>query len=167
MAGKGAFWCNAPPITKTANSLRRFVVMGFSFERGVGEMLESFGHRAESILEKTFSKSNAAANLYSRFTRYDKKYPGLAEVGNIHFAPNSTRDYEWNNLRQVMSGCDNWYKFPNLSGARRRVNAAEWGNGDIRLHHNWWLNHIPHVAGRTNGVHNNWWQYIMDPNLVV
>ena len=167
MAGAGAFWCNAPPITRTANNIRRFVVMGFSFERGVGEMLESFGHRAESILEKTFSKSNAAANLYARFTRYDKKYPGLAEVGNIHFAPNSTRDYEWNNPRPVMSRCDDWYGFPKLMGIQRKVNASEWGNGDIRLHHNWWLNHIPHVAGRTNGVHNNWWQYIMDPNLVV
>ena len=26
---------------------RRFVIMGFSYERGVGEMLENMGHRAE------------------------------------------------------------------------------------------------------------------------
>jgi hypothetical protein len=167
MAGAGAFWCNAPPITKTANSARRFVVMGFSYERGGGEMLESFGHRAESILEKTFSKTTEAANLFIKFTRYEKKNPGLAEVGNIHFAPNSSKDYEWNNQRLVLSACDDWYNFPNFKGVRRLVNAAEWGNGDIRAHHTWWLNHIPHVAGRTNGVHNNWWQYIMDPNLVV
>ncbi len=54
MAGPGAFWCNAPALRNTDNSGRRFVIMGFSYERGVGEMLESFGHRVESILEKTF-----------------------------------------------------------------------------------------------------------------
>ena len=35
---------------------RRFVIMGYNYQRGVGEMLESFGHRSESILEKTFAR---------------------------------------------------------------------------------------------------------------
>jgi len=48
----------------------------------------------------------------------------------------------------------------------RQVNADEWGNGDTRILHKWWLRHLPKVAGRTSGVANNWWQYIMDPNLV-
>ncbi len=46
MAGPGAFFCNAPPLTGT-NATRRFIIMGFTYQRGVGEMLESFGHRAE------------------------------------------------------------------------------------------------------------------------
>lgn len=167
MAGAGAFWCNAPPIAGTNSCARRFVVMGFSYERGVGEMLESFGHRAESILEKTFAKTSPAANLYAKFSRYNKKYPNQAEVGTIHFAPNSDSDYDWNNPQLVKSNCDDWYNFPKFQGIQRDVNAAEWGNGDIRLHHTWWLKHIPHVSGRTSGVHNNWWQYIMDPNLVI
>lgn len=166
MAGPQAFWCNAPPVSRTANGTRRFVVMGFSYERGVGEMLESFGHRVESILEKTFAHTSGPANLYAKFSRYDKKYPGQAEVGNIHFAPNSESDYDWNNQRMVTSACDDWFNFPAFKGVRREVNTSEWGNGDIRKHHTWWLKHIPHVAGRTSGVHNNWWQYILDPNLV-
>jgi hypothetical protein len=166
MAGPQAFWCNAPPV-KSANFTRRFVVMGFSFERGIGEMLENFGHRAESILDKVFSQTGDQANLYTRYTRYDQKYPGQAEVGNVHFAPNSEADYDWNNPRLVTSSCDDWYNFPAFKGIQRLVNAAEWGNGDIRKHHLWWLNHLPHVAGRTSSVHNNWWQYIMDPNLVL
>ena len=28
MAGPGAFWCNAPPLTQTAHASRRFVIMG-------------------------------------------------------------------------------------------------------------------------------------------
>jgi len=55
MAGPNAFWCNSQPLTNTSMSRRRFVIMGFSFERGVGEMHEAFGHRSESIMEKTFS----------------------------------------------------------------------------------------------------------------
>ncbi|MEW6092862.1 MAG: hypothetical protein AB1531_02745 [Chloroflexota bacterium] len=167
MAGAGAFWCNAPPIAGTDTCPRRFIVMGFSYERGVGEMLESFGHRAESVLEKTFAKTSGEANLYRKFTRYDKESPDQAEVGNIHYAPNSESDYDWGNPRLVDSACDDWYNFPNFQGTTRQVNANEWGNGDIRQHHVWWLKHIPHVAGRTSGVHNNWWQYIMDPNLVI
>lgn len=166
MGGSGAFWCNAPPLSGANSCPRRFVVMGFSFERGVGEMLESFGHRAESILEKTFSRTSGTANLYRKFTRYDKESPAQAEVGNIHFAPNSESDYDWNNPRLVKSSCDDWYNFPAFKGVRREVNADEWGNGDIHKHHTWWLKHLPHAAGRTSGIANNWWQYILDPNLV-
>lgn len=166
MGGAGAFWCNAPPIAGTDTCPRRFIVMGFSYERGVGEMLESFGHRAESILEKTFSKTTESANLYRKFTRYDKEFPGQAEVGNIHFAPNSESDYDWANPRLVNSACDDWYNFPHFTGTVRQVNTDEWGSGDIRKHHVWWLKHLPHIAGRTSGIQNNWWQYIMDPNLV-
>jgi hypothetical protein len=167
MGGAGAFWCNAPPLSGTNTCSRRFVVMGFSYERGIGEMLEAFGHRVESTLEKTFAKTTGSANLYKKFIRYDKESPGQAEVGNIHFAPNSESDYDWNNPRLVKSACDDWYNFPNFKGTTRQVNADEWGNGDIRKHHVWWLKHIPHVAGRKNGIANNWWQYIMDPSLVM
>jgi len=167
MAGPGAFWCNAPPLKNTEASLRRFVIMGFSYERGVGEMLENLGHRAESIMEKTFEKLRGEDNLWKRFTRYDKTSPGRAAVGNVHFAPNSMRDYDWNNSSVVVSECDDWLdNFPNFKGVRRKVTASDWGNGDTRKHHLWWLTHLPKTAGRINGIHNNWWQYIMNPNNV-
>ena len=140
--------------------------MGFSYERGVGEMLESFGHRLESMMKKTFSKTRGNANLWERYIRYEKKNPGQAEVGNVHFAPNSERDYDWGNMRLVVSKCDDWLNFPDFTGKARQVNADDWGNGDIRLHHQWWQKRIPHVAGRQHGIHNNWWQYIMDANKV-
>ncbi len=166
MAGAGAFWCNAPPLRGTASCKRRFVLMGFSYERGVGEMLESFGHRAEAILTKAFSHTRGEDNLFERFCRYDRIAPGKAEVGSIHFAPNSTRAYEWGNPHPVLSTCYDWFNFPNFTGDVRLVEASEWGGGDIRLHHLWWLKHLPKTAGRTHGVANNWWQYVMDPNLI-
>jgi len=167
MAGPGAFWCNSSPLTGTTKARRRFVIMGFNYERGVGEMLESFGHRVESIMNETFKRLGRNANLWERFARYEKSASGKSAIGTIHFAPNSERDYDWNNPRFVYSECDDWlYNFPDFKGTIRQVNANEWGNGDIRLHHQWWLKHIPHVSGRKNGVHNNWWQYILDPQNV-
>jgi hypothetical protein len=167
MAGPNAFWCNAPALKNTEASKRRFIIMGFSLERGVGEMLESFGHRAESILSKTFEPTSGEANLWERFSRYEKIAPGRAALGNIHFAPNSKRDYDWNNPAVVKSECFDWLlNFPNFQGDVREVTARDWGNGDMRLHHCWWLNHIPHAAGRQNSILNNWWPYILNPHLV-
>lgn len=167
MAGPGAFWCNAPPLAGTEGAARRFVIMGFNYERGVGEMFEDLGHRAESIMSKVFERTKGETNLFERFTRYDLKFPGQAEVGNVHFAPNSVRDYDWDNPRPVLSRCDTWYRFPDLSGEARRVITAEWGGGDIRAHHRWWLRHFPHITGETNGISHNWWEYVIDPNRVV
>ncbi|MGB8215153.1 MAG: hypothetical protein WCE68_16510 [Anaerolineales bacterium] len=166
MCGSGAFWCNSQPQSWSAGCSRRFVVMGFSSERGVGEMLHSFGHRTESILIQTFAQTQGSANLYAQFSQYDKVAPGKAQLGTIHFPPNADIDYDYNNPRKVLSNCYDWYNFPLLMNDIREVNADEWGNGDMRILHKWWLNHLPKVAGRTSGVVNNWWQYTMDPNLV-
>lgn len=168
MGGPGAFWCNAPPLANTSASKRRFVMMGFSYERGVGEMFESYGHRAESIMEKTFSKLTGDANLWKRFIRYEKVAPGKSACGNIHFAPNSQVDYDWSNKTPVQSECYDWLlNFPNFKGDIRAVDAREWGGGEIRAHHKWWFSHFPHVAGRKNGIHNNWWQYVAAPQNVI
>ena len=45
MCGRDAFDCNSPPVKGTEHSPRRFVIMGFSYEREVGTMLEDLGHR--------------------------------------------------------------------------------------------------------------------------
>lgn len=168
MAGPGAFWCNSNPLINTSASKRRFIIMGFSYERFIGEMLESYGHRAESIMEKTFGKLSGDANLWKRFIRYEKSAPGKAACGNVHYAPNSQTDYDWGNAASVKSECYDWLlNFPNFKGDIRAVDSTEWGKGDIRAHHKWWMGHFPHVAGRKNRIHNNWWQYIASPQQVV
>ncbi|UCC51187.1 MAG: hypothetical protein JSV68_19070 [Anaerolineaceae bacterium] len=166
MAGPGAFWCNAPPLAWTASASRRFVIMGFNYERGVGEMLESFGHRTESIMEQVFRHIHGRDNLWKRFIRHEHSHPGRAEVGNMHFAPNSRRDYDWGNRRRVRTRCSTWHNFPDLDGEAQKVDCRAWGHGDMREHHKWWFRHLPHVSGSSAGVAYNWWQYILDPNLV-
>ena len=166
MGGAGAFYCNAAPLAGTEGIPRRFFIMGFNYERGVGEMLESMGHRAEFTLLQVYRRRIGNANLWQRFTQIDMTNPGNAEVGSVHFAPNSLKDYEWNSMRTVPSRCYNWYNFPDLDGDPRLVDCTEWGGGDIRLHHLWWLKHFPHKTGQVDGISANWWRYIANPNFV-
>lgn len=161
MVGRNAFWCNAPPIPHTNHCAGRFIIMAFNYERGVDCMLENFGHRVESIMSHVFRHHRPDQHLWNLFTRYDHAAPGQAHCGNVHFAPNSLYDYDWGNRRSVVSCCDAWYRFPDLSGTPRPVNCGEWGNGNMRAHHLWWLDHLPRVAGETFGVGNNWWEYIL------
>ena len=167
MAGPGAFWCNAPPLAHTEQAAKRFIIMGFNYERGLGEMLEAYGHRAESIMERVFRHTRGRENLWRRFIRYENTHPSRAEVGNIHFAPNSARDYDWGNPTPVPTRAANWLNFPDLEGEPQTLNTTAWGEGDIRGHHKWWFRHLPHVQGQAGNIAYNWWQYIVDPNLVV
>lgn len=162
MAGPGAYFCNSDPV-EGVESTRPFVIMGFSYERGVGEMLENLGHRTESILTHVYGSWEAeSTHAWNRFTLYDKVLPGRGACGNVHFAPNSEADYDWGNPRRVWSTCDDWLGYPALRGTRRLVDSEEWGGGDIRLHHEWWFRHLPHVEGRAEGVLNNWWAYVFE-----
>ncbi|MBN2001853.1 MAG: hypothetical protein JXA21_00745 [Anaerolineae bacterium] len=165
MAGPGAYFCNSSPV-EGVDVPRIFVTMGFSYERGVGEMLENFGHRAESILTHVFGSwdRGQTTHAWNRFTLYDKVAPGMAACGNVHFAPNSAQDYDWGNPRVVSSDCEDWLNYPDLTGQRQPVTCVEWGNGDVRSHHRWWLSHLPHAEGRSKGKLNNWWAYIVDFN---
>ena len=62
MVGKGAFWCNGPGIEQNC---RRFVIMGFNYQRSVKEMVHDFGHRAESIIARQFGSQAFLQLLYS------------------------------------------------------------------------------------------------------
>lgn len=169
MAGPGAFFCNGEVLENTSAAGRRFIVMGFSYERAGGEMLESFGHRAESILDQVFSGKSGDANLWERFTRIDWDHPGQAEVGTVHHGPNADLspgldDHQWNQARIVPSRHRTWYQFPNLDGLPEPTSSDAWSAPDMTWgHHTWWLKHFPHVAGQAAGIPNNWWKFVVDP----
>jgi hypothetical protein len=138
--------------------------MGFNYERGVGEMLEDMGHRTEDIMRRVYgSWEHDDSTAWNRFTLYEKVAPGKAAVGTIHFAPNSTKDYEWGSKKAVLSTADDWLTYPRLTGKKRLMTSADWGGGDIRLHHKWWLSHLPKAPGRArDGKLANWWKYAVD-----
>lgn len=62
MVGQGAFWCNGPGIELNG---RRFVIMGFNYQRSVKEMVHDFGHRSESILARQFNSQSYLQMMYS------------------------------------------------------------------------------------------------------
>jgi hypothetical protein len=173
MAGRFAFYCNSNPLVGAFRCPRRFVIMGFSYERFGGQMLENFCHRAESVMEYIYEYARGDADLFSRFKRYNKVAPGKAEVGDVHHAPNSQNEYEYDNEQLVQSRSIDWMNFPNFQGESDLVNCNSWGKDETcpndlwtRPHHKWWLKHLPRVTGRTDGVSNNWWKYIINPERV-
>ncbi len=142
-------------------------IMGWNYERGEGEMLESYCHRIESVLSLTVGKGIwdyqlNGDNIWNRFTRVEKDFPGESEVGGVHYAPNSKSDYDWDNLKDVWTYADDWLTYPNLPRKKKLLNAETGGWKGIVGHHIWWMTHLPHAPGVTDGFYNNWWQYIVN-----
>lgn len=168
MAGPGAFAINGHP-QPGVDSGRVFAVMGFNYQRQVPEMLESLGHRFESTLWRVYgSWSRDQAHAWNRFTALDAEQGGLGGVGNSHNAVNAANGtgYDRDNPRLVSSSAADWYRYPNLTGARAMVNHETWRqafprNGDGTWSYMvWWYDHVPRYAGRApDGRLNNWWRY--------
>lgn len=142
-------------------------IMGWNYERGEGEMLESYCHRIESVLSLTVGQGvwelkKNTTNAWNQFSRVDKDWPGQSEVGTVHYAPNSASDYDWSNTNQVWTFADDWLTYPELPRQKKLLNAATGGWDGIQRHHLWWMTHLPHSPGVTGGFYNNWWQYIVN-----
>ncbi|HEX5751756.1 MAG TPA: hypothetical protein VFZ09_36390 [Archangium sp.] len=159
MLGTNAYWCNAPAETRVA-SWRNFVVMGYNYERGVAEALHSYGHRAESILDRAY-RGQATGNLWDKFNDIHREKPNLAGVGWVHHPPNAAvgSDYDYGNTTYVPSSADTFLRNPLVnpdSVARRSMNCGEWGcshEGFMK----WWFHHMPY--GQKNGP--NWWRHLV------
>ena len=146
---------------------RTIWVMGWNYERGEGEMLESYCHRIESVLSLTVGQGvwdpkQSPDNPWNRFTRIDRDFPGAAEVGSVHCAPNSKEDYDWSNTNRVWTFADDWLSYPQLPRRKKLLNAVEGGWNGIVNHHRWWMRRLPHQPGVTAGFYNNWWEYIVN-----
>lgn len=142
-------------------------IMGWNYERGEGEMLESYCHRIESVLSLTVGKGvwdhkKNPENPWTKFTRIDRDFPGEAEVGSVHCAPNSKSDYDWDNDKVVATYADDWLTYPNLPRKKKYLNAETGGWKGIIGHHKWWMTRLPHNPGTTGGFYNNWWEYIVN-----
>jgi hypothetical protein len=44
------------------------------------------------------------------------------------------------------------------------MTASDWGNGDIRAHHRWWLERSPSPRPRARRQTRHWWDYVVDFN---
>ena len=170
MAGPGAFWINGSAYDQI-DSNRAFAIMGFNYERGVGEMLHNLAHRIES----TMSKQYRGWNLSDPVTPWDKfaanihQSKGMAGAGNCHYAPNSQSDYDYSNPRMVQSTADDWLRYPYLTGKKTMVSRENWGGPDYQRNYlRWWFERLPHASGSdADGTLNNWWRYIYQFNETI
>jgi hypothetical protein len=172
LAGNGAFIMNGGPIYGVDSKL--FSLMGYNYERGMSEALEDWAHRTESLIRRIYGSWND--NLYShdwnRFTILDYRLPGYGGIGNAHNAFNKRApvynedgydifDYDRSNEAYADTTADDWYNFPDLTGAKTSKNCLTWGC-DGYGYFKWWYDHIPHVPGLKTGMLNNWWRYTTD-----
>jgi hypothetical protein len=108
MVGSGAFWCNAPPIEQPG---RRFVMMGYNYQRDVTEMVHNYGHRMESILGQKYNSlgfvnqmyrlqpTSAPANEFERF---------LIDHGTTHRVPGG-EDYSQDEIAWARKFLPPWW----------------------------------------------------------
>jgi hypothetical protein len=195
MLGPGAFFTNWEPIEEGVDSGRAFVLMGFNYERGVAEMLESYGHRTEGTMTKIYGGWNndpywkplpmelPMLTNWDRFTAF-KGVVGSRAIptcGSAHFPPNALdKEYQYREMRRVTSLCHDWLTYPNLREIARVVTADTWGrpacasetNRDACHHREffrWWYTHFPKADGRNENEPqkrlNNWWRYMVEPDV--
>jgi hypothetical protein len=107
MVGRDAVWCNAPAMEQPG---RRFVIMGYNYQRGLKEMVHDFGHRAESILSIQFGSQTYLHKLYglqpcpacaNEFEEW------LLENGTVHRKPGG-EDYGQDEIAWVKNLHPGW-----------------------------------------------------------
>lgn len=169
LTGPGAFWYNSSPTTGTTCE-KVLPIMGFNYERGLQEALESYGHRAESTMVKVYGSWEAKdTHSWNKFTQLDVNLPGKGGCGNAHLAFNaaSNTGYDRENTRIAPSSCEDFLNYPNLTGIYKDTNCIAWGCNTLG-YFKWWYSHMPKAAGfGPDGKLNSWWGYFVDPQNTI
>lgn len=165
MAGKGAFYINGG-VYEQVPSKRAFAIMGFNIERGVAEMLHDLCHRTESTMARVYGgwKVEELTTNWARFAANERQSKGVAAVGTCHWPPNAESDYDYKNPRTVMSGAEEWLRYPKVGDVLKPVSCETWGGPDYhRNYMKWWFGHLPRAPGmNADGRLNNWWEYVFN-----
>ncbi|MEP7166775.1 MAG: hypothetical protein ABI758_02230 [Candidatus Woesebacteria bacterium] len=131
-------------LTPFCNGDRGIAVLGLYYSDGFTISSHIFGHMSEGMFSYLFGRE-----LF--WNRWAGLVPGSSEAktcGTVHFAPNSTADYEYSLTNSVSSKCQNWK--PDGSGTATTLSCTTWGctqGGYYR----WWQQNIPGL--------NNTFQY--------
>ncbi|RJP71295.1 MAG: hypothetical protein C4539_05315 [Ignavibacteriales bacterium] len=167
MAGPGAFYINGG-VYDSVKVDHPFVIMGFSYERGVAEMLHDLSHRTESTMARIYGgwEIDKLTTNWAKFAANEFQSKSTAAVGTCHYPPNGEKDYDYKNPRVVESNADEYLDYPNIKGITKKVSCETWGGPDYHLNYmKWWFTRIPKAAGiNEDGRLNNWWEYIFNFN---
>ena len=160
---------NIPDCGKTV------FVMGYNYERDLGNAVHSYGHRVESVLGLTVGRGfwdgcighNGVPSDFDKYTCIKMNITGSTPVqtpgpGNVHFPPNGLSDYDYGNTTNVTDNSPSWKNYPFTTQTTVSENCTAWDceqNGYIE----WWLGKLPNKDGVTsNGNLKNWWKYVAD-----
>lgn len=172
LAGPKAFWYNSPPLEgSTCNKL--LPIMGFNYERSLGEMVHDMMHRTESTMSRVYGSwsQDRMANNWDKFGLIAAQSPsfGFSGCGTAHFAPNSTSDYDYANPRAISTFCDDFFNYPSLkppASALKTVTCSAWGCDEL-AYYRYFFQRLPKASGAgPDGKLNDWWRYLVKPNDV-
>lgn len=172
MAGPGSFFINGPSFPDFPVD-RAVAGFGFSYERGVAEMLHNFAHRTENHLARMYGSWNIAnpSNPWDYFTaNVGQTNHSTFGVGTAHFPFNGVSDYDYGNPSTHLSYADDFIQnFPLQSYAASPSTRYAWGDlgvGDWqRGYLKWFFGHLPRYSGTAaDGRQNNWFKSILDFN---
>lgn len=174
LVGPDAYWYNSPPVPGPHNCNRLIPIMGPSPERGLDCAIENFGHRTESTMVQVYGswQQNRTAHSWEKFALVKALSPSYSYsgCGNIHYPPNGTSDYDYGNPATVMSNCDDFVNYPNLSDpvtVLQPVTCSIWNCSHLE-YFGYWFGHFPANAGcGPDQVANNWWRYFAQPALAL
>ena len=138
-----------------------YVLYNYNFNLELGQILENQAHHMEQVFNFVdgdfFWNYFVGSYVFGEITN--------PRCGWTHYPPNGEREYDWNNLTEVLSDCDNWN--PEGTGEQTPISCKNWDCADDTgaSFKTWWMQHIP---GYENGLEYderpliNWWGLIGD-----
>jgi hypothetical protein len=157
---------------------RTYTLYNYNFTRSSSEAVHDHGHQLENLYAYIATKQDGNSDLFWKLWdgRASDGSKIVGRCGNTHMPPNTTVDYDYYNLTQVLSDCEDWR--PDNTGAKVLVNANTWGNhsyawpygrvpGDI-IQHNYYVYWMENMCGFGAsipiglGTMTNWWSLTGD-----
>ncbi len=172
MAGPNSFFINGPTFPEFPVD-RAVAGYGFSYERGVAEMLHNHGHRTENHGGRAYGGSDIAQpkSPWDYFTaNASQTQRDSFGIGSVHYPFNAAGDYDYSNNRTFPSYADEFVRnYPDQTYFAVDTTRDAWGNFGVgdwqRGYLNWFFAHVPRAAGTSpDGRQNNWYKYIYDFN---
>ena len=174
LVGPGAYPYNSPPIDGVHNCNRIMPIMGPSYERTVNEAVHNFTHRTEDTMKKVYGswQQNNTSHNWNKFGLVKVQSPSYSYggCGSSHYPVNGVAAYDYTNPVSVLSNCDDFANYPNLSDplvVSQPVSCTGWGCLEIN-YYRYWFGHMPAFLGcGPDNIANDWWKYLANPGAAI
>lgn len=179
LVGPDGFAFNGVVIGDSACS-KLVPIMGFNYERGLGEALHDFIHRMEATMTtvyKNWSENRTVTkwDLFGLVKAQSKNYD-YSGCGSAHYTPTSENEYEYDTgTREISTACDNFSDFHTFN-SKELFSKSKTKKIDCKSnpwlctqegYSEWWFSRLPKFVGvGSDGVLNDWLAYFVDPSRV-